>query len=357
MPDEVKVLIGNKEIAHFISYQVGSDLFEAADSFSLELANPNFGNLEKEIQAGLQCQLYVNKVLELTGIVDRVSETYSKSSHTITVEGRDLMGLIVDSYVENEFKTKENASIQDLAEELLKSVPFIDRSKIIYGTGSKDRAVPVREEKETLLSEKKDFIQIEPGRTVFEALKEYALAAGLLFFNLPDGTFVFGEPVTRGRAIFNLVCRIDGRGNNVLECTRTRDISQQYSKVRVIGQQQDSVFGVGDVNKSGEALNEDFPFAKPYVLESESVSAKPENQAKLIMNKQNFEGFTLECKVKGHSQRGRNLQTNTIAHLKHEGLKPPVDKDYLVYARTFERSKQDGTTTTLRLSELGILPA
>jgi len=55
----------------------------------------------------------------------------------------------------------------------------------------------------------------------------------MLFFSMPDGTFVFGEPLTSGKAEYTLI-----KGFNILEGERTRDISKRYKTVTVTGQQQ-----------------------------------------------------------------------------------------------------------------------
>ncbi len=353
MPDKVTLLVDNKRIENFLSYRVESNLFEAADAFSLELANP-----EIEIAEGMDCKLKVNDLPELTGIIDRITENYDKQTHTLTVEGRDLMGLLVDSHVETEFKTLKNTTLKELAEQLLKNVPFIDRSKIIFGKGDKSRVVPIKEQAAAgIWSQPKEFMQIDVGDTVFEVLKRYALADGLLFFAVPDGTFVFGEPVTSGTAAYTIMTRKNGRKNNIIRGNRTRDISGRYSRVIVQGQQQGTnLFSTQEINKSGFVEDPDFQFCKPFVSPTDVAGVEPKEQAELIMRQQKFDGLALEYVVQGHSQAEKNYQPNSIIHVIDEVLKPPIKGDFLIYARTFEQSKAAGTTTTLKLSELGVLP-
>jgi len=47
MLDKIKLLVGGKEITHFIEYKIDADLYTPADAFHLQLANP-----ETEIKAG-----------------------------------------------------------------------------------------------------------------------------------------------------------------------------------------------------------------------------------------------------------------------------------------------------------------
>lgn len=343
MQDSIRLVIGKKEIEDFISYKIESNLFVADDAFSLELANP-----EAEIKEGQQCEIYVNDKRELTGLIDKISEHYDKQGRKLTIEGRDLLGLLVDSYCE-EFTTKQNIELKELTKQLLQKVPFIKRKDIKYGKGNKERAVPLNHKKEEF-----EFIQIKPGQTIFDVLREHAMARGMLFYNLPDGTLMFGEPLTSGKAEYALICAKNSKNNNIIEGNKIRNISKRHSKIVVIGQIQ-GIEGIApeNVNKQGTIEDKTFPFYKPFVAEAKEDGQLPQKYAKVIMEKQRFEGFHLSYKTYGHSQNNKNYQVNSICHVKDEIF--GVDKDYLVYARTFEMSKQ-AVWTTLKLSELGVLP-
>jgi prophage tail gpP-like protein len=197
MRDKVELLVDGKKVDRFKSYEVTSNLFTAADAFTLELSNPGV-----DIPAGARCRLVVNGAPELDGIVDVVERSYDKAGSALTVSGRDLMGLLVDSYCE-EFVTLQNIELKALAERLLKKVPHINRKAIVYGKGDKSRAVELTETKEEY-----EFTQIQPGETVFEVLRKYALSRGMLFFSRPDGTMVFGLPRAGGEARFTVTHRL-----------------------------------------------------------------------------------------------------------------------------------------------------
>src|SRR6185369_2157908 len=95
MSDIVTLQIGNQRIENFTSYDIEADLYQAADTFKLELANP-----EAPVKAGMECKLFVNGQLELTGLIDKTQKKGDKNGRTLAVEGRDLMGLLVDSHAE-----------------------------------------------------------------------------------------------------------------------------------------------------------------------------------------------------------------------------------------------------------------
>lgn len=343
--DTITLQLGDQQVQDFISYRVASNLFEAADGFELELANASM-----RVQPGQQCKLYVNDTLELVGIVDRIAESRRKSAATLTLSGRDLMGLLVDSYAED-FKDIPNESLSALTQRLLAKIPFINRKRVIFGAGSKDRAVPL-----TTKDEAYDFTEVQPTRTVFDILKRHALSRGQLFFCMSDGTFVFGQPRTSGAARYVLISRRDGADNNVIEADRTRDISKRYSKVVAIGQRQGTdAWDLEQLNVSGTVEDNTFPFYKPFVVTVDTDGRDPASYGRVLMDKQRFEGFTLSYQTAGHSQAGRNWQVNEICRIIDDSWQ--IDADHLIYGRTFELSKSDGVTTTLLLSHLGVLPA
>lgn len=343
--DTVALEVGGKRIEHFTRYRIESDLFVADDAFSFTFEDPGAA-----IEPGMRCKVYVNGVLELNGIIDRVRDGYKKSGIALSVSGRDLMGLLVDSHI-GTGKTDEKIELRALAEDLLREVPFINRKAIIYGRGSKLAVTP--REPDLFEVEK---AQREPGKSIFEVLRQHAMERGLYFWCRPDGTLVFSRPVRAGRADFTIVNRMDGRGNNVLESERTRDISQRYSRVTVIGQQQgEDLFGPEEINRTGSAVDASFPFEKPYFGSMGQDMAAPDQYAALVMNQQRFAGFVLSYTVDGHGQNGRNWQANTLCRVRDEFY--GYDRSFLVYSRVFEMDGEAGRSTTVKLSEPGVVPS
>lgn len=344
MSDKVSIIIAGREIADFSSYRVESDLFAAADAFSFELADPDL-----EVKTGSRCFLRINGRTELNGIVDRVSRSYEKGRRTLTVEGRDLMGLLVDSYCTT-YPDMQDIELKDLAAELLKDIPFIKGVRVIYGKGNKARAVELSREEEL------EYAQIRPGQTVFDVLKEKALLRGMLFFALPDGTVVFGEPATGGPAEFFLTNTREGLRNNIISASLTDDISRRYSSVTITGQVQgQDDLGPGEHNVEAYLADPAFPFPKPYVATVDLDSQDPQAYARVIMDGQQFDSWLLEVKTHGHTQNGRVYQVNQICHVRDELL--GINQDLLCYGRVFEKDKDQGAFTTLRLSRPGVLPA
>ncbi|MEW6595646.1 MAG: phage baseplate assembly protein [Thermodesulfobacteriota bacterium] len=355
MPTDTVVLqIDGQRIERFLEYTIEADIYTADDAFSLELANP-----EVEIKRGQKCELWVNNKQELTGVIDKVSRKYSKAGLTLRVEGRDLMGLLVDSYCE-QFVTVQGMQLSALAEMLLKTVPFINRKKIVYQENIVGKLKGKKKATDQpligYLDTPQKLSQIEPGMTVFEVLRNYAASRGLMFFLLPDGTFVFGRPKAKGEPVYSLICTLAGEGNNVLEGEEIDDISKRYSKITVIGQQQgqeDHGMDATQIHTKATAEDKEFPFYKPFVTKDNNDSQSPALHARFLKEQQRHQGYQLRYQVQGHSQNSNNWQINELCRVRDEVL--GIDGVYLIYGRTMERSRQSGTTTSLKLGPPGLV--
>ena len=355
MSDSLALQIDGKRIENFLSYKVEADIYTADDAFNLELAKP-----ETVIKTGQRCELYVNDQLELTGISDRRVRKYDKGGLKLTVEGRDLMGLLVDSHCET-FPTIQGKKLKDLAEMLLKDIPFINRMPVIYQDEAAQIRGKLKGKKKTVDNPMAAFMEtaqrlahIEPGMTVFEVLRIYAASRGLMFWAMPDGTMVFGKPRAKGDPQFSITMSRDGRNNNATSCEETDDISKRFSKVTVLGQQQGhNDIAATDISSGKTAVDDSFPFHKPFVTKDNNDAQSPKMRARFLLEKQRHDGYRLTYTVPGHSQNGRNWQINELCRVKDDIL--GIDGVYLIYGRTLELSRQTGKTTTIKLGPPGLI--
>lgn len=356
MSDMVTLQIGNQRIENFTAYDIEADLYQAADRFTLELANP-----EAPVTAGMQCKLFVNGQLELTGIIDKTTRRYDKAGRTLTVEGRDLMGLLVDSYVEEkQWVSIQGKTVKQVAELLLPKIPFINRSTIEYQSNVVGKMKGKKKASDnpltTFLDVPQQVGQIEPGMSVFEVLAIYAASRGLMFFSLPDGTFIFGRPRISGEPDFYINVRLNGRLNNVESGEEMDDISRRYSKITVVSQVQghdDMGMDPKKVNvPSKPAIATDFPFYKPLVVKINNDSQTPALHARLLMEKQRHDGYSLSYVAPLHSQEGKNWGINRLCTVTDEVLN--VNKTLLIVNRRFRKNKQ-GSWTDIKLGPPGLV--
>ncbi len=355
MPDKVELFVNKMRIEHFMSYKVDADLYTPADAFSLDLANP-----EAQIKAGHQCELQINGTLEMTGIIDKVTRKIGKNGVSLAVEGRDLMGLLIDSFcAPKDWIDLQNIKLKALAERLLMDIPFIELKNIDYQENVVGKLKSKKKSSSgggflSALDGEQKIAHIDAGMTIFEVLRNYSLSRGMLFYCEPSGRFVFGRPLAKGEPSFSLTLRKSGRGNNVIESETVNDISRRYSKVLVVGQQQGNNETAADqINISGSHEDSTYPFQKLYVTRHNDDSVSPNMRARMIMEKQRREGAQLTYTVGRHQQNGINWSVNSICRVVDEAQN--IEGDYLIYGRTFEMNKQTGPITRLRLGAPGIV--
>ncbi len=349
MPDSVILSVEGRSIDQFKSYSIDADLFLAAGQFSFECTKQ-----AAFVDPGMRVKLWINKQCEMTGLVDRVEQNVNKKGRSITLSGRDLQGLLCDHCCEN-FGTVDKLNgktLMQIAETLIRNVPFILKNDIVY------------QDKTAKLDRIHHQEKIDPGETIFEVLKRCAIGRGLLFYCLPDGTFVFGKPKDRGgKSLFAIVCRTEnGGGNNVLEGSFIRDISQCYSKITVLGQVQgqDDFGSAAEIQVSGSAFvpGNVIPFYKPLVITSNKDGTSPSREAAFISGQQIARTFGLSYVVPGHSQPCGNWKINELCSVRDETFTmngKTINDSYLIYGRTFERDLKNGSTTRLRLGYPGVI--
>jgi prophage tail gpP-like protein len=357
--DRIQLIVNGQKVENFLDYQVDADIYTADHAFSFR-----FSNTSAKVISGSRCELRVNDVLAMTGIIDKVTRSTDRDGVTLRAEGRDLMGLLVDSYCET-FPTLKDKTLSQIAATLLVNVPFIQRSAIVYEQDVVATMAGPKPDGRSTLSQLSatgnepahKYVQIDPGTTVFEALKKYAMSRGLLFFGLPNGTFVFGRPKAQGAPAYSIVMsKKDPSKNNALSGSYTDDISSRYSKVTVIGQRQgrdtDGVNGAANINTGATATDPTFPFYKPYVTTDNNDEFSPSTYARLILEKQRARGFELHYRVPGHTQKGKAWTVNELCRVQDEVAQ--LDGVYLIFGRTFELSR-DGKYTSLRLGLPGLV--
>ncbi len=189
---------------------------------------------------------------------------------------------------------------------------------------------------------------------MFDVLKDYAESRGAMFFSLPDGTFVFGRPKAKGKPLFTITRRLDGAGNNVMDGSRVRDISQQYSKIIVVGQKQGADgIEAADLNTMAVVDVADVPFYKPFVEVNNNDLASPANAGRVIAERQRAMGLQLSYTAPGLSVLGRNWAVNELCDVQDE--KWGIHGAYLIYGRTFRLDKSRGPVTELRLGLPGVI--
>lgn len=330
MSADIKLQVAGREIREFISFRADSDLFQAADAFEASFSDAVTGAAPAP---GQPVKLYVDNRLEFTGVLDAVDKNLDKSGVTVSVRGRDLMGILVDSCVETFTDVSAAESLTALARRLLAKAPFINRKDVTL-SGKPQAASAIR---------------VEPGQTIFDVLKSAAHARGLLFYSMPNGTFVFGKPKTTGTADFSISVS-KARGSNILSGSVSDDISGRHSKVVVMGSENQK-------HIAATVSDSETPFYKPLVTQSsgDESAVSAAKYAQTMIDEARYSGFSLRYTVPGFGQNGKNYTPNSLCRVSDDALN--VSGVFLVFGRTFSLDRDQGATTELRLSKPGVNPS
>jgi prophage tail gpP-like protein len=341
--DKIELRLGRVTVKDFDDYSIDSDLENAAGCFTLTLSNIDIITLVHQLEEVDRCELYINGVRELTGIVEVIERNVDKQTSTLRIAGRDLMGMLIDSDCElSDCKVFENLDIVETAKYLTRKFTYIGRKSddIIVQRGCEKRLKPHKQ------------LQIEPGTKVFDALNRYASMRGLVFYCLPDGALVFGGAKAFPNAtdpMFHLIRNANGNGNNIKSISIKSDFSKSFSHITVISD---------NGSLSGPTFftlkNEDFPAGiyKPLTLIQNGDESSPKGLAFFTLEKIRRESLSIECVVDGHSQNGANWRINNFCSIRDEKFN--LKGNYLIYGRTFTKNKDAGTQTTLRLGLGGL---
>lgn len=329
-PDQLELRVAGERLDKWVRYTVSNGLYEPEGSFELETS------ALVKTKKGDTAQIWINGVLEMTGIVDKVVRKTSRSGRSRTVSGRSLCSVLVNSSV-TDFKTTMPTSLPALAEHLIRKLPFIGKKDFVFNSGSDKAKV------------KRDFVQASPGDSVFDVLKRAANSQGYLFWASADGRFVFDKPATIGKATFRIVDNPDD--TNYIEGTVTDTIEDCHSEVIVMGESQEDDGGHKYVACTVKA--DSFPFYRPLVVSWNEDEGLAKRTAQLRLSAEAAQALELEYTVEGHAQNARNWTLNEFCTVEDESNE--AKGVYLVVNRTFTLSREDGPRTQVRLQPGGSL--
>lgn len=333
--NEVVVRIGGKEHKDWLSYDIDSDFLIPADAFSFETnVSQDQGVLAD--YSSLQCEVLINNQLIMTGIIGHQNEMVDKSNHSITFNGRDLAGLLVDCSVKQINVKGMNvlAAAQKIAE------PWKQIKKVI-----------LKAEKNPVL----DKVDIEPGETAWQALSKIAYKAGLHVWLEPDGTLVIGGADYSSPPVATLChSKYDNR-RNIQNIQIEYNTENRYSEVTFLGQSHTRFADSSKHDLKWVYKDETMTLYKPKTV----VIGDAENleqlkvQAKKMLSDWRLEGFSLTITVADHkTQDGVLWQPGQRVHVIDEDQQ--IDAIFFLMGRRFFLNRNGGTLTELRLKEDGI---
>lgn len=207
MQDRIELRANGKVYDFGKEVVINRSLDAISSSFSLTLTqDPKKTSFD--FKPGDSCQVLMGDESLVSGYIDSKSIQFDAYSRSLTVQGRDRTGQLVDCSALRNPPTWQNVKFEKIASDLIKS--FSIQIHIEADTGSTFAAW-----------------HIEPGETVFECLERAARLRGLILIPNGKGELVVTKP-KRAAVTFQLK-----EGENILSASLLEDVKQCYSEYRI----------------------------------------------------------------------------------------------------------------------------
>lgn len=327
----VSLLINGQAHDQWQSYDLESDLMTPADAWHVQVGL-KVNQLPDFVQPWAEVMVKVGNDTVLHGRVDEVADEVTKSSHNLSLSGRDLAGILVDCSAPI-FVTRKS-TLSEIIAKVVRPLGIIKHKIDADSTRTREK------------------INVEPGDKAWDVLQNAAEANGLWPWFSPDGTLIVGGPDYSTAPVASLSLKRDGKGNNIESISRRRNISSQYSQITVLGQTHGTEIEQGKNGLVASAKDASLGFNRPNIVvdhESDSSAVATDRARKLLADGR-LSSFDLSIKVRGHRTENGTLWT---PGQRVQVLSEPhgLNGIYFLMARRFTGGKDQPTLTELTLKE------
>lgn len=337
--DAVSLRIGGQAHATWEAYEIDSDLLIPADAWQFTVASRD-QVLPANVKAGAEIEVLVGRDTVLVGRIDNVKRTVRKGTRTYQLSGRDLAAQLVDCSAP--VFVRKMSTLQEIVTSIVRPLGI---KKIRMQTSAPGAT--------------REKINVEPGDTAWEVLRNAAEAEGLWPWFDPDGTLVIGGPDYNAAPVAVLWSHTDG--SNVESISDEENIAERYSEITVLGQTHATKAEGGKHNLKGVAKDTGITWPRPkIVVDHETDSTQLcQDRATKLMGDSRLKGYELKITVQGHRinapgepGHGKLWQPGQRVRVVSDYLE--LDAVYFLMARKFQRSRGYGTVTELTLKEDGV---
>lgn len=325
MQSNISLKINGNRFEAWKSVNVVRAFDAVAGSFSLSLGTYDIlGNkVINYLKIFQECTLYLENEIVITGYIDDISVSYSATSHTLSIKGRDKTADLVDCSAIHKPDEWHNVSVQFIANTLC--LPFGIKANV---------------QAETTKIKK---FRIEQGETAFEALDRLCKMQDLFATSNPLGELILAKKSTAKAS----VCL--EHGINILSANYTHSAKDLFSDYHIKGQEPNS-----DNKALKASLNDaNIPRFRPLLFLAEDIAST--NAANLRLKKEQdnrkAKSEQLNVSVQGwrEHQSGTLWQPNKIVQFKDTML--GLNKNYFLRQVEYSFSEQ-GSTTNLILENV-----
>lgn len=330
---DIVLTVGDVECRQWDDITIDSDIGIPADGWSFAWLDTDIAHLPDSVVSGAICQISVesekNRETILVGIIDKIQESVARGQMSVVISGRDLAGQLLDTSAP--ITQGQNMSLEEIIGNFvmggdLGSLPWsviTDNNWLKAKTG------------------------IEDGESVWDAIAKAAEASGQYVWMSPEGAICIGNPFNVEQPekppIF-ILNNDDKDRNNVISMSYSEDLSNAYSTVEVVGQDEKGK------NFRGVASDERLKIKRRKIMSD----GRAENQGEAMQYAQKalrdswLDAY--DCSITMY-QWGQNykIYRNGWKVLVESNVLPRAAGEWVIYGRTLKLTRDAGKTTELRL--------
>lgn len=365
----VTVVCEGQIVDGWISYSISSSMIEPADAFTL--VRPFSNDAWNLLRRDARVRITIDGTIVLTGLIDRRSK--DARANTLEIAGRDLSGRLVQESAPSISYEKLTMleALNRLASPWFGKVTTSDARNRSLRRG-KGRRVPAGNEPLVVNLPVPGRGKVHPGQPRWAVIEDIASQAGYIVWSSADGTELFiGKPNYSQAAQFLFCNARPGSANK----TTTKDLKlvedngDRYSLIAVVGTGGGDAanYGANVTSRSGRAFDNhtadgtgrDFLYPKRLLMPERDFDSNQDGLrvAEREQARRDFKRTTVTCAMPDHGQHiGTAAPTiyapNTLARVIDEDFAPTFDGEFLIYACTYEGSRE-GQSTSLELVPTG----
>ncbi len=326
------------EFSGFKSSSVTSSMETVSSAFSFSsTAQPGSSY---PIKAGDSVTVDVDGTTRVTGSVDTVSVSYSDSSHTITIAGRDKLADLIDSTVGDTKQIVAPISLSAVCRLILDGIGLTDVQVI-------NNIEDIEDFKEG------ELVSASVGEKGFEFLEKFARIRQALLTTDGLGNLVI-ERGSSKKLKTQLINIPRNKLSNITKGSSTVDISKRYNKYKCAGDQNVSS-GISEESfadisaQSGEAIDNDIRSSRVLEFNSEENASSETcaNRATWEANVRRARSITATITVPKNSANNELWIPNRLVDINDVFLN--INAEMLIKSVQYSQTLQGGSTTTMDL--------
>lgn len=339
----MRLEVNGIEYKDFITLETQLRLDALSNTFTFEAAVPGVSQLS--FKKGDPVRVIVDGEPVVTGFVEIIAGGYDPESHSVTIQGRDKTGDIIDSTLDDLGDLRSPISLKSIIEKAISNIS--NTIKVI------DNANPKK------FNEAEDITAPEPGKNTFEFIEDLARHRQVLLTSDSDGNIVIEK--TPGGNSNGLLQNITGAANNnIISADFSYDDTGRFNVYKFVSSLNPIALNKTSntqittlVSQKGAIIDTGIRIGRQLVLIAESSFSDDSNdaRAKWEANIRKARGLAYSCIVQDYRpEPGFDIWLpNRLVNIVDEFA--DINAQMLINTVNFSMSTTTGRLTTLTLVE------